>query len=573
MSRTRIHRASMFGEWQVYDDAQLAHLRSIGQDRFVDAFLERETWGTVNGLATFQPHGLARSDVAREYAGGRIIIPPSQYSDRWKNDGAAFLMDYVNDYVFLLAPRKTGKTYHGAAAIGLRVCKTDPSWPIFTEAGLEWREFTGPKVAVIGSFSWPNVIEAWKVYQEVLPEDELGPYSRHGKRTLSFGDGRPKSITLKRSGSTLIFLCYVQLQHIWENFKSHYLHADEQIPLEKLSAWEDGTRTMGGGCQVFFTLSGFTLPNRPDTGEAGELKRGIYDGTRTRGKTVGRYNFDIPSTPDAVIDAGTKKQIYDQYANPKVERSAKDERRALAVYYPGWETRGSMVFDADTWDRSVHVIEPLWKDGETPTGVTKWRSIDYGARTGINVCSWWAVGPLAKMRAGRADLLERVRTEDRGMVVAVLYRLLYESGLEIVDLVREVIARSGNRQELIGEERDESTGNTYQMHREVQDKEQFWGGTLLDGRSCSQSQQGQTLEQIFYRYGLQDVRPACGQKDVIQYPRLKDMLKIDWTQPHPFTGKPGRAMLYFFDGRCAMAVREIEGIRTPEDMVGTSLIN
>jgi hypothetical protein len=567
---TRLHKIPQGGRWFVFTDDQFKAMRDAGHGEMVDALELREDGMRRNGLRYFLPHGLPRCEKERRYAGGRIIIPPSQYGPHLKNDGAAYVSDYVNDYVMLVAPRKTGKSFHAAAAIALRTVKCDKSWPIFTENGVPFREWDGPKVALISSFSWVNVAELWKVYQEILPEDELGDYARGGRRTLSFGDGRPKSLTMKKSGSEYIFLCYTQFQHVWENFKSTYLHADEQIPLEKLSAWEDGTRTMGK-TQAFFSLSGFTLPDRPDTGEAGELKRGIYDGTRTRGKSVGRYHFDIPSTPDAIVSADKKRELFDMYANPKMDRTKKDERRGLAVYFPGWEPRGRMVFDADVWDRGLHVVAPWWDDGKSPLDMTKWRVVDYGSDKGINVCSWWGVAPLRVMLAGQPDVLAKVPQVLHGEVVAALYRLLYETGLEISDLVREIIRRSHNKREMIGHVSDQVTGNTYQRWKEDRCGETYWGGTILDPRSCAQSQQGQTLEEIFYRYGLQDVRPGCGQRDDIQIPRLKDWLKVDWSKPHPFRrgdgGDPmmGFPRVYFFDRRTDAGVREIEGLRMPDD--------
>jgi hypothetical protein len=51
-------------------------------------------------------------------------------------------------------------------------------------------------------------------------------------------------------------------------------------------------------------------------GTAGPLKR-IWDGTETRaGKKVGRYNLDVPSTPEVILSVAKKKERFDRYANP-----------------------------------------------------------------------------------------------------------------------------------------------------------------------------------------------------------------------------------------------------------------
>ena len=94
------------------------------------------------------------------------------------------------------------------------------------------------------------------------------------------------------------------------------------------------------------------------------------------------------------------------------------------------------------------------------------------------------------------------------------------------------------------------------------------------------SQQGQSLEAIFSRYGLQDIRAAVGQKDKIQIPRLKDWLRIDFNKKHPYNvqedGTPmtGCPRLFFFDGRCGEMVSEIEGLRKadPTKVQGDTLI-
>ena len=267
-------------------------------------------------------------------------------------------------------------------------------------------------------------------------------------------------------------------------------------------------------------------------------------GQSTKFGVVSVFGIDIESVPEAVITRDKRKKLYDRWVNPKYPRSQKDERAAIARYWGGWEEGSGLVFDSDVWQRSIHVINPLWEDDKIPKDYTKWRVIDYGAANGINVCGWFAVSPK----------------------FIFVYRLLYERGLEIADLCREVIKRSHNKQVLDDERRNEVTGSINQYFHEEQEAETFWGGTILDSRSCSQSQQGETLEQIFSRYGLKDVRGSCGQRDEIQIPRLKDLMRIDYAKPHPFrkneNGEPfmGCPQLFVFDGRCGDLVSEIEGL-------------
>ena len=104
--------------------------------------------------------------------------PASQYPERWKNDGAAFLNDWEREYLMMVAPRKVGKSSIGAVKVGLYAMKCDPEWPIFQENGIEYREWDGnPKQVVIASFAPENMAQLWAVYQEFLPRYELGPYA------------------------------------------------------------------------------------------------------------------------------------------------------------------------------------------------------------------------------------------------------------------------------------------------------------------------------------------------------------------------------------------------------------
>jgi len=546
----------MAGEWATVDERELAGDK---QGRFSPgeraSVMARIALYQENRLACFLPHGVAWHGEEKRYAGGRIKLPPSTYPRAWKNDGVAFINDVKSQYVFMRAPRKTGKSYAGAAKMGYYICECDPDWPAFTENGIVCPKWNGPTQVVVASFGIPNIKDLWAVYQEVLPRYELGVYAkgwgrRPGEkglaRSMTFGDGRPKQLELAHSHSIITFLCYTQAQHVWESFKAQHLHADEQIRIALLRAWEDGSSTFGDFTQAIFTLSGFVLDERPeDTGMAGPLYQ-ICQGRRRGGKTVGSYNMDIESTPDVILSPQKKKERFDRYVNPAIERSEKDARRALAVYYPGWEPGGGLLFGPDVWDREVHLIKPLWADDKTPKDWTKWRVIDYSDKK-TTCCSWWAVGP---------DFI-------------VLYRLLYEEDMLVAQSARKIIEMSHNVQRPSGVERDLAVGATYDRWDEDQRGEQFYS-TLIDPRAAKWRKDSQTVVQLYRRYGIQNVLEASTEWNETQIPNLKDLLRIDREKPHPFNkredGTPvmGAARLYFFDLPCIMdAVEEIE--RMPED--------
>ena len=538
-----LYKVPFYGEWVAHTDEDLGLLKNDGMSDYVAAYKDRAFSMKENPLKFFLPHGVPWRGSPKDVADGRFTIQESQYDKSFGNDGIAFQNDWVSDGVVVLAPNQCGKSFGLAAWTGYRILPTHESWPCYTENGLVYHEWDGPKKWIIASYSWDNVATIWDRVREVFPKEELMEYAPGGKRNLTFGDGRPKQLELL-CGSSLRFLCYTQLQMHWEGFECDGGSFDEQVPREKFVGWMRGTTTRGDYTPFGMALTGHVLEDRPDTGAAGWIKRDLWDNNNRMGKDIRFYHLDIPHTPDEIISKKKKRSLYDTWVNPAMARSRKDERAAIARYWGGWEEGSGMVFDSDVWQRDIHVIPAPWGENDVPRDLTKWRSIDYGSAKGVNVCSWFAMG------AGD---------------IGYCYRVLYERGLEIADFVKMIVELSKNERKLIGEQRDASSGNVYQYYEERCVGEEYWGGSILDPRSAGQSQQGQTLEEIFYRYGLRDIRPGCGQRDDIQIPRLKDMMRIDWDKAHPVTGKKGCPRLFFIEGETIAAQREIEGARKPEE--------
>ena len=549
-----LHKIPLNGDWVSGDDAWLKANFSEGA---IATLLHREHEAYINPVAHFIPHGVSWSDKTRKIADGKLLWYPSQYPERYGNDGVGILNDHTSDICLWTGPNQTGKTYLAAAWSILRIIPTKASWPIFDETNVEYHEWDGPKIWIAASYSWDNVGTVWKRYQELLPRDELGPYAMDWgkypqdvgrKKEMSFRDFKTKSLTLK-CGSVIKFLSYTQQQIHWEGFDADGAHLDEQAPIEKMIGLQRAFTTRGDYTPIIMSLTGHVLEDRPDTGASGWIKPTLFDPTQinetrmavTRFGTVSSYQLSIDCVPMAILTKKRRKKLYDSWVNPKMSRSRKDERAAIARYWGGWEEGSGLLFDSDVWQRKVHIINPLWDDDKTPDFLTKWRVIDYGPKAGVNVCAWFAVGPKR----------------------AVMYRLLYERGVEIAEFAKMIIEASHNRQILDEERRHDVTGSIHQYYHEEQCKEVFWGGTLLDSRSMAQSLQGETLEEVFNRYGLHDIRKACGQNDDIQIPRLKDWLRIDYSVQHPWrkdeNGEPemGCPKLFVFDGRCEDFVNEI----------------
>jgi len=546
------------GEWREFDDKKLAEMPADSREWVMDQLVKYNK----NPLANFLPHGMPWRDQELVLANGKIKLPPSDYPAEWRNDGVAFLNDRENLYAMLLSGRKYGKTAHGCAFTGIRGFPMDPEAPIFTQNGVEYHEWEGPQRIVVASLGSQNLIDLWSVYQEILPRDELGAYAKdwgkyegehaQKRKTLPIGTGRPVLFTSAKSGVEMMLLTYNQNQAVWESFKAWLLHADEQIKLNLLMAWEDGSSSYGAYTPACFTLSGFSLEERPeDTGAAGPLKP-IWDAGRSGMKTVGRYNLDVSSTPDAILHPQKKQERYDRYVNPDLVTDAKILRRGQGVYYPGWEPGGGLIFGADVWERELHVIPRLWKDDNAPEHWPKWRVIDYADKK-TTVCGWFAMGPR----------------------FSVCYRMLYQSNLLVAEAAEMIIEMSHNRRQLVGEGEDETTGNIIKYYEEIQCGEQY-EVDMMDTRAKKWRQQGEEVGDLFGRYGLENIEEAPTGRDRDMIPTLKDRMRIDPRVPHPVynmdkdpEGVMGASLLYFFDGECDKGLDELD--KMPEYM-GTSEI-
>jgi len=536
------------GEWRTFSDADLSRLRAESHAGTAACLEDRIIQYEKNRAAFFLPHGRPwqAKETVLDLGNSELILPACTYPKAWQNDGVAFLNDWIHDICILLAPNQTGKSYLGGEWSILRTVPMDPSAEVFSVNGVEYHEWTGPKTWIIASYSWDNVNTLWKRYRELLPRHELLQYApswgkfegeRGRQKALAFGSGRPQTLPLA-CGTVYKFLCYTQQQMHWEGFDADGGHLDEQPKEEQHVGLNRAFTTRGDYTPICCTLTGHVLDDRPDTGAAGYIKQKICDGADTKGKTVGQYGLSVESTPDAIITPKRKKELFLQWADTDVQRSEKQQRASIARYWGGWE-EGSGLW-IDIWNRRYHVVPPLWADDNTPPDWTKWRVIDYGDN-GVTCCLWVAVGP-------------------RGY--AFVYREMYERGLTIADTCRTICEMSGSTQKQTGTEQDANSGNVYQVFEEVPGVELYYN-TVLDSRSCAQHQQGATLESIFSRYGI-EVAPACGQKNAIQIPRLKEWLRIDFQKDHLTMRDSnggrckGHTRFMVFEGRCPNLVDEIE---------------
>ena len=138
----------------------------------------------------------------------------------------------------------------------------------------------------------------------------------------------------------------------------------------------------------------------------------------------------------------------------------------------------------------------------------------------------------------------------------VVYRCYYEAGVQIAESAPEIIRMSGNERIQLPSLTDYLTGNKYEYFGEVLKREHYCS-TMIDSRSYSQKQQGQTIGEIYERYGLPcDQTPGTDIDD--QIPSVRDELALDYSRNHPITDQPGVPRLFVFDC-CQPLIDEIEG--------------
>jgi len=484
-----------------------------------------------NPLAYFLPHGLEWSETDRILANGRVVIPPACYDKKLMHDGIGFLSDSSHELMMMMACRKGGKSIIGAVKTALTMFECDPEWPIFKEHGVKFPEWRGPQQAVIASLMPMNLGELWNAYLEILPRELLGqhapnwgqfPEEQGRQKAMGFGDTRPRSMDFSDK-SRALFLTYNQKLSNWLNFRASVFHSDEQSGREHVMAFLNGATTMGDYTPIICTLSGFRIPDRSDTG-AGGLMHKMWNGSDTMGfgpEQIGRYSMSMNQVPDHIIHPNRKRQLYDAYANPDIERSQQAERHGLAVFHGGWEVGGGLMFEE--FERRTHIIDPPWGDNIAPEGATLSRSCDHG-ETSPMACSWIALFP--------------PNNEYAKFAFAVVYRLHYEEGQRIAHHAPAIIEKSGSTREKVGVERDEDDGVTFDVYEEVFGVERY-EATLMDPRSWAMPANGIPIAYIYARHGL-ETEQSPGDRNYSEGGKrgqndwLRDWMHIDRNLEHPF---------------------------------------
>ena len=523
------------GKWLRIYDAELREMETADRKKYNawDDYIHRVQ---KNPLAFFLPHGRPRKDGS--------------------NDGLAMLNDTKHDLILLTAGNQLGKSMLGAAYTSLRCIPNDPKWPIFTQHGVKPKEFRGPQQVIVASYSWDEVNTVWNTYRKILPREMLGPYApfwghfkgeRGKSKDLRFHNAT-KSIKIE-CDTLFIFLSYVQSLTHWEGKQCDLGHLDEQCPEDKFDALTARQTTRGGESgftPICMTLTGHVIPERPDTGAAGWIKRKVIDENITKGRKVGKYRIAVEDVPDVIISREKKNKMKIQWVDePTKLHDEKKLREAEARYWGGWEVGGGVVLNE--WNKDFHWIEPFDYRKFKPT---YYRHIDHGQ----NPC---AAGVFAVMPWGDIVLIQEY----------------YEYGRNIYDNAAAIVEWCGNKRvrcDSIGWDDKNETWEEVFVGLEFRSSE-------LDIRSFKRrtEESAKTIGQLYNESGCW-VTPTSGQHNYSNkkvkvdegvIPLLKDLLALRKDRIHidvrlerprdPALASYGAPKLYVFN-TCKHTRSEVE---------------
>jgi len=452
-------------------------------------------------------------------------------------------LDFINDddgtVLAIVDANRVGKT--SAAYIKLMVMDPpmfplDPTWPIFVDHGVKWREWKGPisvgvatyNVAKLGDPIWKEMIRKW------TPDSELGVYGRTYKgKGAKYGPSmnHEKLIRL-HSGSDIGFYTYEMDQGNYEGAQLKRWLWDEQGEKAKWDGADRGTRTTGG--KHIFSLTPHKVEGRPDTGGSGWLRE-FLDGVDTMGHTVKKYGSkSINDVPDWIYPEKSKAIEFEKwYYGPKRTGNRKMIAEGRARLFAEWHFSEGLVFDE--WYPEVHWIDPLWE--KPPEDYTLYRAIDHGMKD-PTVCLWFAVAPDGTI---------------------YLYRCYYQINKTIYENVANIIAMSGNERKKLSVARISDN-----FHLDSFEEVMVGEGickTILDSRSFSapDGSSGKPMGWIYKQAGFQNSRlaQASGKNRHTWVPMINQLLHVDDGLISPATGHAPGARMYWFNN-CLQARREIE---------------
>ena len=500
----------MQGKWHVLLEKDLATLATSDPQNYaaLDSLIADYQ---LNPLKYFLPHGRQRKD-------------------KWGNDGVAVLSDCEHDLILVRALNQSGKSAIGAIRTMLELMPTEEDWPIFTQHGVEWRPWQGPRTAIVASYEWGNTYDIWETaYQKFAPRKELGPHAlAYGKYYdaderigEAFAHERGKAKTFPQGfktgvqvlhmacGSRLIFLCYHQNLSAWTGKQADVVHLDEQCPEDLFDEVSQRQITRGIYTPIINTMTPHCVQGRPDTGAANWIKTKLIDQGATKGRKFAEYIIRAQDVPNEIMSAEKKAQLYQHWIEePERLHDEKKMREGRARYYAEWEVGGGTVISA--FNADIHMIEPFAFEKFKPT---YYRMIDHGE----NPC---AALLIALMPWGDAVCFSEYYEFSNG---------ISKNATGIVETL------CGNSRRKIDDV--ELEGQTWPIYEEVQDHIEFYASEM-DPRSFGSrlKESNRTIGVAYNQYGCY-VTPASGIKGETKdnagvIPLLCDWFELDRNHPH-----------------------------------------
>lgn len=472
----------MQGQWRVFTEDDLAILeRGSEEDQAnADGLRELIAQYEANPLSFFLAHGGQKD----------------------------FINDLSSDLTVLLGTNQGGKTFALLAWLALRIVRCDRNWPCFTDHGIKYIPWSGPKKAMLASYEmmihckrnlWPKLLR-------ILPREELGLYSPQWARERGV---QPKPVNWT-TGPKIVLTCeseiefysYEQPAQAWESMTYDYLAADEQIPEDLY----DAARTRGLTAQHWQSAIACT-PHRirglAYTGGNTWIHR-LYLGSGKKELKYKFYSLSMDDVPRVFISDDVKKARFKELvSDPLAQGNMRRYRHGRSRWYGEFEMSEGLVYD--NWNPAIHWIDPF----PIPTHWTRCRSVDPG-RVHPFAVLWAAISPDGDV---------------------VLYREYYEAGLGMSENVRNVIAASGNRREMVGKDKD-ADGNDISRYEEVAVGEEYLF-TVMDPRNFKHPAQEsqETQGEVYARMGLNAI-PGSGMRSEEAIPIVKSYLDCERGRKH-----------------------------------------
>lgn len=454
---------------------------------------------------------------------------PLRYFIPQNEDARTFLNDVDTQMKGILASNGYGKSVLGWIDVLLQFYPCDPKWEIFTEHGVNFRRYSGPRpdggVGIVSyergnhiTTIFPQIIQRW------TPADGLGNLCRGGTGRINWNSPVP---TFMLMDTPCQFLAASQSQFPFESVARDLYWWDEQGSEPKFNGANARIRRRNG--RHTMTLTPHRVEGRPDTG-AGSFIHKMYRGEVTAGLTVKFYSSTMLDIPDWIYTKESKAAAVKEWIEePTASGDMYKLREGRSRIYGEFQESSGLVFD--NFMEDIHVVDPIKINPKWP----RIRAIDHGR-----------IHPTAGLMAA---------IHPSGVVL--VYDEYYQANKTIETNCAGIIEKCGNKRQENDVFQDFS-GRTLRRYHEIQSGSKFlW--TKLDSRSFAKKLDDSafTIGEMYRVNGL-SCQPASGIPNAKMIDIVKQYLQIDPELINPVTGKKGCPRVLFFRN-CHNFLKEILG--------------